>query len=129
MQPRCQRRRARHAQEPTLDAPDARLTPSLRSVAAAGHTPGHRALVVESGGQGFCFLGDLVHVPPLHFAEPDRVTAWDVRPDLTPASRRRVAAQAVAGAWLLTATHAAWPGLGRLTPTGADGWTWQPTDR
>jgi hypothetical protein len=41
--------------QPVLDAPDARLTPSLRSVVAAGHTPGHRALVVESGGQGIGF--------------------------------------------------------------------------
>ena len=112
----------------TLDAPDDRLTPSLRSVGAAGHTPGHRCLVIESAGHAFCFLGDLVHDPALHFAAPDRVTAWDVQPDLTPASRRRVAAHAVAGDWLLTAAHVAWPGPGRLTPTGADGWTWQPTD-
>ncbi len=115
--------------EPTLDGPDAQLTPSLRSIDAAGHTPGHRALVVESGEQGFCFLGDLVHFPPLHVAEPDRVTAWDVRPDLAPASRRRIAAQAVDGAWLLTAAHAPFPGLGRLSPTSGDGWTWQPIDR
>jgi glyoxylase-like metal-dependent hydrolase (beta-lactamase superfamily II) len=112
----------------TLDAPDDRLTPSVRSVGAAGHTPGHRCLVVESGGQAFCYLGDLVHYPPLHFAEPDRVTAWDARPELTPPSRRRVAAEAAAGNWLLTAAHAS-PALGRLAPDGPDRWAWRPVER
>ena len=101
----------------SLDAPDDRLTASLRSIDAAGHTPGHRALVVESGGRTFCFLGDLVHVPELHFAEPERVTAWDAMPELTPPSRRRLATAAVTGDWLLAATHAS-PALGRLTPAG-----------
>jgi glyoxylase-like metal-dependent hydrolase (beta-lactamase superfamily II) len=115
--------------EPTLDAPDARLTPSLRSVDAAGHTPGHRALVVESGGRAFCFVADLVHDPVIQFAEPDRVTAWDARPDLTPPSRRRIAAQAVAGDWLLAAAHDASSTFGRLTPAGPERWSWQPAER
>ena len=112
----------------TLDAPDDRLTPSLRSVAAAGHTPGHRCLLVESGGQVFCYLGDLVHDPPLHFAEPERVTAWDDQPQLTPPARRRVAAAAVANGWLLTATHATAPAFGRLVPGDPGRWSWQPAD-
>lgn len=112
----------------TLDAPDDRLTPSLRSVAAAGHTPGHRCLVVESGGEAFCFLGDLVHLPALHFAEPDRVTAWDTAPALTPPARRRIADQAVVGGWLLAAAHATSPALGRLAADGHDHWAWQPVD-
>lgn len=111
----------------TLDAPDDRLTPALRSVGAPGHTPGHRCLVVESGGQTFCFLGDLVHQPALHFAEPERVTAWDAQPERTPPSRRAIAAQATAGDWLLAATHAS-PALGRLTSDGDERWSWQPIE-
>jgi glyoxylase-like metal-dependent hydrolase (beta-lactamase superfamily II) len=111
----------------TLDASDDRLTASLRSIDAAGHTPGHRALVVESGGQTFCFLGDLVHVPELHFAEPERVTSWDARPELTPPARRRIAAAAVGGDWLLAATHASRP-LGRLTPAAPNRWTWRAAE-
>jgi glyoxylase-like metal-dependent hydrolase (beta-lactamase superfamily II) len=114
--------------DPVLDAPDERLTPSFRSVDSAGHSPGHRCLVVESGGQTFCFLGDLTHLPPLHFAEPDQVTAWDAEPALTPPARRRIAAQAVAGGWLLAAPHAAFPALGRLT-SAAGAWAWQPVER
>ncbi|HEU5330378.1 MAG: MBL fold metallo-hydrolase [Thermomicrobiales bacterium] len=113
--------------DPVLDAPDDRLTPSLRSVDSAGHSPGHRCLLVESSGQGFCFLGDLTHLPSLHFTEPDRVTAWDSDPTLTPPARRRVAAQAVAGDWLLAAPHAGFPALGRLTPA-AGAWAWQSVE-
>jgi glyoxylase-like metal-dependent hydrolase (beta-lactamase superfamily II) len=113
----------------TLDGPDVRLTPSVRLLGSAGHTPGHRCVVVESGGQTFCFLGDLVHHPTLHFAAPDKLTTWDARPELTPSSRRRVAAEATAGDWLLAATHGASPPLGRLTADGADRWTWRPSAR
>jgi glyoxylase-like metal-dependent hydrolase (beta-lactamase superfamily II) len=114
--------------ELTLDPPDIRLTPSVRLLGSAGHTPGHRCVVVESGGQTFCFLGDLVHHPALHFAEPDKVTAWDARPELTPASRRRVANEAVAGDWLLAATHGAAPTIGRLAAAGEDRWEWRQAD-
>jgi hypothetical protein len=54
------------------------------------------------------------------------VTAWDTLPDLTPASRRRIAAQAAAGDWQLAAAHAAFPALGRVTPAGPDRWAWRP---
>ena len=96
--------------ELTLDDADARLTPSVRSVGAAGHTPGHRCIVVASGGRSFAFLGDLVHSPTLHFATPERATTWDAQPDLPPPSRRRIAAAAVAGG-------------------GVPGWTWRPSGR
>ena len=112
-----------------LDAPDAQLTPSLRSIGAAGHSPGHRCVVVESGGQAFCFLGDLVHSPALHFAEPNRVTTWDALPELTPPSRRRVAAEAVAGDWLLSAAHAPFPPLGRLAADGEGHWAWRQVEQ
>jgi glyoxylase-like metal-dependent hydrolase (beta-lactamase superfamily II) len=112
-----------------LDAPDVHFTPSVRSVGAAGHTPGHRVVVIESGGQVYCFLGDLVHNPPLHFAAPERVTTWDAQPELTPLSRRRIAAEAVAGDWLLSAAHGAFPPLGRLVADGDGRWTWRQADR
>jgi glyoxylase-like metal-dependent hydrolase (beta-lactamase superfamily II) len=108
-----------------LDEPAAQLTPSLRSLDTAGHSPGHRCLLLTAGGRAFCFLGDLTHYPPLHFAQPERVTAFDYKPALTPDARRRIARQAVAGDWLLCAAHAPFPSLGRLTPAGADSWTWR----
>ena len=101
----------------------------MRSVGAPGHSPGHRCIVVESGGQTFCFLGDLVHSPVLHFAMPDRVTTWDARPALTPPSRRKLAAEAVAGDWLLAAAHASFPPLGRLAADGADRWAWRQVEQ
>ncbi|MCC6628864.1 MAG: MBL fold metallo-hydrolase [Chloroflexi bacterium] len=109
----------------TRDDGDAVLTPSLRSLDTAGHAPGHRCLLLTAGGRSFCFLGDLVHDPELHFAQPDCVTAFDYKPTLTPAARRRVASAAVAGNWLLCAAHGIFPPLGGLAATEAEGWTWQ----
>jgi glyoxylase-like metal-dependent hydrolase (beta-lactamase superfamily II) len=115
-----------------LDEPESRLTPWLRSVDTAGHSPGHRCLVLDGDGQTFCFLGDLVHHAPLHFAHPAWVTGFDYQPRRTPDARRRLARQAVAGGghgWLLAAAHAPFPALGRLTPAGDDSWTWVAVDR
>jgi glyoxylase-like metal-dependent hydrolase (beta-lactamase superfamily II) len=111
-----------------LDAPDAQITPALRAVETAGHSPGHRCLLFSAGERHFCYLGDLTHHPPLHFAHPEWVTDFDYAPALTPAARRRLARQAVAGNWLLGAAHAPFPALGRLAPAGPEGWTWQPVD-
>jgi glyoxylase-like metal-dependent hydrolase (beta-lactamase superfamily II) len=110
----------------TLDEPDAQITPSLRSLDSAGHSPGHRCLALTGGGQTFCYLGDLVHHATIHFAHPDWVTAFDYQPALTPGARQRIAAQAVAGDWLLGAAHAPFPALGRLAAAGPDAWQWQP---
>ncbi len=109
----------------TLDGDEDALTRSVRYVAAPGHTPGHRAVLVESGGAAFCFLGDLVHDPALQFADPMRVTAWDALPERTPDARRELAARARAGDWLLAATHAAFPPLGRLAEAVGPGWGWR----
>lgn len=109
-----------------LDQSDCQLTPALRSIDTIGHSPGHRCLLLETTDGCFCFLGDLVHHPALHFAYPAIVTDFDYRPALTPVARRQLAAQAVAGDWLLAAAHGESPSLGRLQPAGPDSWRWAP---
>lgn len=108
----------------TLDTDDEPPMPLVRYITTPGHTPGHRAILVESGGAAFCFLGDLAHDPELQFADPENVTAWDAQPERTPASRRALAAEARAGDWQLAATHAAFPPLGRLGEVEGPGWRW-----
>jgi len=39
------------------------IFPGVRSMAAAGHSPGHSAFVVRGGGQRLIVLGDAFHVP------------------------------------------------------------------
>jgi glyoxylase-like metal-dependent hydrolase (beta-lactamase superfamily II) len=41
---------------------DPELIPGIRAVPAPGHTPGHTAYSVESGGQKLLVWGDIVHV-------------------------------------------------------------------
>lgn len=108
----------------TLDADADQPSPFVRYVSTPGHTPGHRAILIESGGAAFCFIGDLAHDPALQFADPARVTAWDALPEQTPASRRALAAEVRAGGWRIAATHAAFPPLGRLGEAEGPGWRW-----
>lgn len=110
----------------TLDTDEEQPTALARYISTPGHTPGHRAILIESGEAAFCFVGDLVHDPELQFADPSRVTSWDALPEQTPASRRALASEARAGDWQLAATHAAFPPLGRLGESEGAGWRWIP---
>ena len=54
------------------------LLPGITPIAAYGHTPGHTALRIESKGQRFCIIGDIVHVPVVQFPLPQMFVMYDV---------------------------------------------------
>ena len=47
------------------------VAPGVRAFPTPGHTPGHTAWLVESGGDGLLIWGDIVHFPGMQFAIPD----------------------------------------------------------
>lgn len=105
---------------------DVDIAPGLRLLATPGETPGHLAVRVESRGQVFLWLGDLVH----HRLELDRldwVLANSDRAALE-RSRRRVLADAAATDAVVLWAHARFPGWGRVSaaPDGRFRWTPRP---
>lgn len=92
--------------------------PGVQAVVAAGHTPGHSVVRVTSGGQRLLVVGDLFDSPAFDLAHPHWCTVSDDRPDLTPGVRRRVLGQAADDRELVFASHAPFPGVGRLSRDG-----------
>jgi len=100
-----------------LVAPDHRVTDEIRLELTPGHTPGHVAVHVESGGQHAFITGDLAH-HPVQWAEPQ----WYAQPDTdraqSEATRRRLLDEYAGTDVLVIGTHFGAPCSGRLVADG-----------
>jgi glyoxylase-like metal-dependent hydrolase (beta-lactamase superfamily II) len=102
---------------------DTELAPGLRAVPLPGETAGHLGLRLESGGDTFWWVGDLVH----HEMELARLD-WALAGSLQPAmeeSRRRLLEDAAATGAVIAWAHAPFPGWGRVGRR-PDGYAWRP---
>jgi glyoxylase-like metal-dependent hydrolase (beta-lactamase superfamily II) len=100
------------------------ILPGIQAIAAPGHTPGHMALGISSGGEQLLYISDTV-LHPIHLAQPEWCAAVDFAPDQVVATRRRILNRAAAEKALVLAFHFPFPGLGHIVQKG-DGWEWQP---
>jgi glyoxylase-like metal-dependent hydrolase (beta-lactamase superfamily II) len=81
-----------------------------------GHTPYHQSVVVQSGGETLCFLGDVV--PTAHHLPLPWIMGYDVEPLVTLESKRTLLAEALREDWLLVFEHDAQAGFGRVVHDG-----------
>lgn len=85
---------------------------------APGHTPGHTALRLSSGGAQFLILGDAIVSGALQFDHPDLHYALDEDPHMAAATRRGLFDMLAADGIPFAATHLEHPGAGRVTRHG-----------
>ena len=99
------------------------IVPGIRAVAAPGHTLGHMALAISSGGEQLLCLSDaLLH--PIHVKQPDWHAAVDFDPKQAVITRRRLLGKAATEKALVLAFHFPFPGLGRVIKD-LERWWWQ----
>ncbi len=103
---------------------DREILPGVRTVDAAGHTPGHTAILLDSRGERLLCVGDLFY-DPLQLGHPQWCTPWDHDAGRAVRSRRRLLDLAAAENLLVHAYHMPFPGLGRVTRQGG-GYRWAP---
>ncbi len=102
------------------------VVPGIRVVAAPGHTPGHVAVPITSGGEQLLHISDVV-LHPLHLEHPEWVPVFDMLPEEAAASKRRIFDRAAEQDALVFAHHfPPFPNLGHVWKHGA-GWQWQPS--
>lgn len=93
---------------------DAPISPELNFVPTPGHTPGHVAIGISSGGERALIVGDATHYMG-QLNHPDWSPAWDLDP-IEAARTRSVLFASLEGdptATLLT-SHWPFPGMGRI---------------
>lgn len=92
------------------------IVPGIEVRPTPGHTPHHQSILIRSGGETLCFLGDLVatsHHLPLPW-----IMGYDVEPLVTLESKRALLAEAVREAWQVVFEHDAHVGFGRVAHDG-----------
>jgi len=102
------------------------IVPGMAAVAAPGHTPGHMALAVSSGGEQLLCISDAV-LHPIHVEQPEWHAVVDFAPDEGAATRRQLLKRAAAEKALVLAFHFPFPGLGHVVQEGQE-WQWRPIE-
>jgi glyoxylase-like metal-dependent hydrolase (beta-lactamase superfamily II) len=97
---------------------DVELVPGVRAVATHGHTPGHSCYLIESHGQRMLFIGDLLHVASLQFADPAVTIKFDTDSAAALAERQRIFREAAGNGEWIAAAHLSFPGIGHIRPEG-----------
>lgn len=108
----------------TMLKPGDDVVPGIRSLAAAGHTPGHLAFVLESENQHMLFWGDCAHHHVASLARPDWFCVFDVDNEQAAATRRRIYDMAATERWPVMGYHMPFPSVGYVERLDAKGYRW-----
>lgn len=106
---------------------DQPILPGISAVAAHGHTPGHSAYLLQSGGSTLLIWGDLVHNHAVQFVKPDVAIEFDVDKKQAVAARKALFARAAKERLLVGGMHLPFPGIGHVRRE-ARGYAWVPIE-
>lgn len=101
------------------------LLPGIQAVAAPGHTPGHHALLLSSGGQQLINVIDTAIHPLISLQNPDWHFVSDILPDVAAATRRSTLQRAVDEKLFVFGYHFPFPGIG-VVETDGEGFRFLP---
>ncbi len=97
---------------------DGEILPGIASVFLPGHTPGHTGYRIESGDDELLIWGDIVHVPPVQFANPSLGVAFDADRALAEKTRRMILEDAAMHNLKIAGMHLPFPGFGSVERAG-----------
>jgi glyoxylase-like metal-dependent hydrolase (beta-lactamase superfamily II) len=94
-----------------------RLASALTAIPTPGHTPGHTSILIASGEERGCILGDVV-ITMVDAEMPSLDTAFDWDHGTARATREATIARLAADGSLVGASHLPVPGFGRFSMDG-----------
>jgi len=98
--------------------PGREVAPGIVSMAAYGHTPGHTAFAVASGGRSMLVLSDTTNHPWLFARNPEWQPAFDIDGSMAVDTRRKLLDRAVADRMLVQGYHFPFPASGYIARDG-----------
>lgn len=105
--------------------PGAQVTPSIKAVPLAGHTPGHSGYEIVSGDDRLLYIGDAMHSSIISVQRPEWTNGWDSDNARAAATRQDLLEQGVTGTRRIYGVHFPFPGVGRFQRVD-DGFVWIP---
>lgn len=109
----------------TFLKPDGEVVSGIRAVNAFGHTPGHMAFHVESGGKRLLIWGDTSNHFVLSVQKPEWHVSFDMDKDMAVATRKRIFDMVASDKIPVIGYHMPPPAVGYLEKSG-DGYRWVP---
>lgn len=91
------------------------IIPGITALNAVGHTPGHTAYLLESGGEKLLFWGDTVHAAALQFINPEISASYDMNMPEAVSSRTALMSRAAKEKIPVAGAHLPFPGIGRIS--------------
>lgn len=114
------------AEQTTMLKPGDEVVPGIRAVEAFGHTPGHLAFNIESGGKRLVFWGDCAHHQVASLARPDWHCVFDVDQAQGAKTRARMFDRVATDRVAVSAFHMPFPSLGYVERRKEGGYRWIP---
>jgi len=105
--------------------PGQELAPGIKAEAAFGHTPGMSMVSVQSEGQRFMYVADLINVPSLFARSPDWAVQFDMDAEMARQTRRRVFDSLVKDKVMAGGYHFPFPAFGTIENAG-NGYQFKP---
>lgn len=102
---------------------ETKITDEVIVVPTPGHSAGHASIAISSGGEKAVYIGDIAQVA-VQLERTAWVSAFDILPQVSLETKKRLVEQAIEDESLIIAVHARFPGLGRMqrTPEGFRKW-------
>jgi glyoxylase-like metal-dependent hydrolase (beta-lactamase superfamily II) len=94
------------------------IAPGITAIDASGHSPGHTAFVVQSGGKSLTHVVDAINHPAFFVRHPDWSAVFDMDADKARATRRRLLDMAATERTQLAFYHAPFPATGHVRKDG-----------
>ncbi|MDX2182471.1 MAG: MBL fold metallo-hydrolase [Gemmatimonadaceae bacterium] len=89
------------------------ILPGVTVLPTPGHVPHHQSVLLQSGGETLCFLGDVV--PTAHHLPLPWIMGYDVEPLVTLESKRWLLREAAEEGWTVVFEHDAHTSFGRVS--------------
>jgi glyoxylase-like metal-dependent hydrolase (beta-lactamase superfamily II) len=105
----------------------ATILPSIVSVPAPGHTPGHEGYLFSSAGQQILVWGDIVHSHAVQFMRPEVAIEFDVDSKQAIATRKKLFADTAKKKLWVAGAHLPFPGIGHVRAE-KKGYAWVPVE-
>ena len=94
------------------------VAPGITSIAAPGHTPGHTAFAVASGGSKVLIQSDVTNIPEFFLRNPDWHVAYDADPAQAQETRHKFYDMAAAEKAMVVGFHFTFPSIGHVEKDG-----------
>jgi glyoxylase-like metal-dependent hydrolase (beta-lactamase superfamily II) len=94
------------------------VAPGITSIAAPGHTPGHTAFAIASGGSKVLIQSDVTNIPEFFLRNPDWHVAYDTDPDIAQETRHKFYDMAAAEKAMVVGFHFTFPSIGHVEKDG-----------